>query len=515
MTRSSRVLDFYASKAWAIPEANLQEMYEIYKTALERKELGGYLDPEAVAARTGKPLDNTRTVINRNGVAVIPITGPIFRYANLFTEISGATSVDVLAKDFQSALDDRQVRSIVLDINSPGGEADGTAELAQHIFAARGQKPVVAYVSHLGASAAYWLASAADEIVANDAASLGSIGVVASVCIHKDKNHLEFVSSQSPNKRPNPQTESGRSQIQEWLDSLGEVFINTVARNRDMTAEDIIEQGGRGGLRVGAKAVKAGLADRLGTLEGVISELSTMDMATWKPKRKNVKADSVLDTSAQSDKGDLDMADEKKPADVKDEPKADAADLEKKIDAGIVGFFKKLTGSSAPEPPAPTKIAVDASEAKAEVAALRAESEAARKESAELKTQMAALQKQARETRFSALAKDWPGETPKHVAMLELLATTVEGGEESEPFTSYVSQQKAIAEQIKSATLFTEVGNSAPVEGSISAKVEADIKALTDTDPKLTYEQAYDRVRMGLSAALRKEFDSEQRRTAN
>jgi ClpP class serine protease len=273
-SRNAKLLDFYAGKAWAMPEANLQEMYQIYRMALERKEIGAYLDPEAVLAKTGKPLDNTRNVTVRDGVAVIPVSGPIFRYANLFTEISGATSIQALAKDFRQSLDDRAVRAIVLEINSPGGEADGTAELAQHILEARGQKPIIAYVSHLGASAAYWLASAADEIVANDAASLGSIGVVASVCIHKDKNHLEFVSSQSPNKRPDPQSEAGKSQIQEWLDSLGDVFINTVARNREMTPHQVIDQGGRGGLKVGQKAVDAGLADRLGTLEGLIAELA-------------------------------------------------------------------------------------------------------------------------------------------------------------------------------------------------------------------------------------------------
>src|SRR5437773_11452752 len=109
MASKRRLLDFYASKSWAILETNLQEMYEIYKSALERKALDTEFNPEAVAAKIGRPLDNSRTVTVRDGIAVLPVSGPIFRYANLFTEISGATSIEVLATDFQQALDDRAV----------------------------------------------------------------------------------------------------------------------------------------------------------------------------------------------------------------------------------------------------------------------------------------------------------------------------------------------------------------------------------------------------------------------
>ncbi|MEE4465088.1 S49 family peptidase, partial [Azotobacter chroococcum] len=143
-------------------------------------------DPEALEARLGKPLDNTRAVSLRDGVAVIPVTGPIMRYANLFTRISGATSTQELATDLQAALDDPKVRAIVLNVDSPGGEATGINELADMIHAARGRKPIKAYVGGTGASAAYWIASAADEVVVDDTALLGSIGVVVEVAIRKE-----------------------------------------------------------------------------------------------------------------------------------------------------------------------------------------------------------------------------------------------------------------------------------------------------------------------------------------
>jgi ClpP class serine protease len=87
-------------------------------------------DPVALQARLGHKLDNARTVAVRNGVAIVPVTGPIFRYANMFTEISGATSTKILATDIRQALDNPAVKAIVLNIDSPGGVASGINELA-------------------------------------------------------------------------------------------------------------------------------------------------------------------------------------------------------------------------------------------------------------------------------------------------------------------------------------------------------------------------------------------------
>jgi hypothetical protein len=86
-------------------------------------------DPEALEAKLGRPLDNTRMVTMRDGIAIIPVTGPIMRYANLFTRISGATSTQELATDLQTALDDPKVKGIILNVDSPGGEANGINEL--------------------------------------------------------------------------------------------------------------------------------------------------------------------------------------------------------------------------------------------------------------------------------------------------------------------------------------------------------------------------------------------------
>lgn len=258
------------SEPWAITQSALETILEIAERENEK--------PEAVAARLGRELQNTHTVIERDGVAVIPVTGPLFRYANIFTAISGATSYEILAQDFTVALDNPDINAIILNIDSPGGEVNGCAELANMIFAARGKKPIIAYASGDAASGAYWIASAADEVVASETSGLGSIGVVAVYRGAKpDKNApttIEIVSSQSPFKRLNPETDEGRAKLQTRIDAMAEVFVQTLARNRGIEAAQVLEQFGGGDILIGVHAVNAGLADRIGSLEKLIAEFS-------------------------------------------------------------------------------------------------------------------------------------------------------------------------------------------------------------------------------------------------
>lgn len=264
-----RIWNRIAGEPWAITETALHTILEI--AARENE------SPQAVAAKLGRNLQNTYSVMERDGVAVIPVTGPLFRYANLFTMISGASSYELIARDFTTALENPQIKGIILDIDSPGGEVNGVSELSNMVFAARGKKPVVAYASGDAASGAYWIASAADEIVVSETSALGSIGVVGMYQGKSGKSAeaVEIVSSQSPHKRLDPTTDDGRSRLQTRIDSMADVFIETIARNRNVSAENVQNHYGGGDVMIGAKAVSAGLADRVGSLEGLIAELSS------------------------------------------------------------------------------------------------------------------------------------------------------------------------------------------------------------------------------------------------
>lgn len=264
-----RIWNRIAGEPWAITETALHTILEI--SARENE------SPQAVAAKLGRNLQNTYSVTERDGVAIIPVTGPLFRYANLFTMISGASSYELIARDFTAALENPQIKGIILDIDSPGGEVNGVSELSNMVFAARGKKPVVAYASGDAASGAYWIASAADEIVVSETSALGSIGVVGMYQGKSGKSAeaVEIVSSQSPHKRLDPTTDDGRSRLQVRIDSMADVFIETIARNRNVSGENVQSHYGGGDVMIGAKAVSAGLADRVGSLEGLIAELSS------------------------------------------------------------------------------------------------------------------------------------------------------------------------------------------------------------------------------------------------
>lgn len=266
-----RALDLAQSEPWLITDAGLAEICQIASRTN---------DIDALVARTGRPLMNSRTVRMHDGVAVIPVTGPIFRYANLFVEISGATSTEILARDLRTALEDEAVRAIILDLNSPGGMASGINELANMVFEGRDQKTIIAYAGGNMQSAAYWIGSAAHEVVADRTAILGSIGAIMSVVdttVRDSKagvRTIDIVSSQSPDKRVDVAQDEGRAKIQKIVDDLAGVFVSQVARNRGTDVETVLERFGRGGSMVGQAAIEAGLADRIGSLEQVIAELS-------------------------------------------------------------------------------------------------------------------------------------------------------------------------------------------------------------------------------------------------
>ena len=263
---AQRAMNWIAQERWAIKAESLQLIMDIAGRTHEP-------DFEAVLAKRGTAINEESQSFIRGSTAVIPVSGPIFRYANLFTMFSGASSIEMMALDLQQAQDSPLVKSIILDIDSPGGMVSGTSEFAAMVRASR--KPVVAYVGNMAASAAYWIASAAGSIVMNDTAQLGSIGVVSGM-YKKDPNDevVEIVSSQSPNKRVDIETDEGRALVQKNTDELADVFIDAVAGYRGVTRDKVLSDFGAGGLLIGKNAIGAGMGDRLGSLELLIAQLN-------------------------------------------------------------------------------------------------------------------------------------------------------------------------------------------------------------------------------------------------
>lgn len=255
---------------WAMLPERIPAIFEI--AARENLGDGGL---EAIAARIGRPLDNTRSVTVRDGVAVIPVEGVIVPRAGLFSDISGGVSVDTLAADFATALADPGISGIVFLVDSPGGDKNGVPELAGAIYAARGQKPggIVAYGREMVASGSYWLAAACERVVVAPDAFVGSIGVVTAVAdpSQRSSRSIEFVSSKSPHKRLDPTTQAGQERILARVDAVADIFIGDVAKYRGVSVATVESDFGQGDMFVGQAAKDVGLVDEIGSFEGVVA----------------------------------------------------------------------------------------------------------------------------------------------------------------------------------------------------------------------------------------------------
>lgn len=233
----------------------------------------GRLSPAALLNAVPRKAARGERLANENGVGILFVRGPMFKRESLITQIFGFTTYEMLRRDLQAALDDKTIEAIALNIDSPGGEASGCDELANAIFEARKKKPIRAHVSGMACSAGYWIASAAEKVIVSDAAIVGSIGVALAMTPRNDPKEIEFVSSKAPNKRPDITSNAGRSRVQKMVDDLGDVFIAHVARNRGVSTETVAAKFGQGGVEIGAKAVKAGMADGVGQWPATLKAL--------------------------------------------------------------------------------------------------------------------------------------------------------------------------------------------------------------------------------------------------
>ncbi|GEM_PF-1658640 len=238
---------------------------------------------EALSNQNGSARENERLTEQRGDVGILNITGPIIRYGGMM-EISGYCSLQRCSDELKKLEDDNSVKTIVLKIDSPGGQASGIDQFANMV--SKSNKRTIAYVDDLAASAGYWMASAANEIVASSTSMVGSIGVVYSLADDSKKKSkegvrkIEIVSTISPKKRPDISSEEGQAQIQSWADKLGAKFINAVAKNRNVSAETVMGKFGQGDLLISDDALEVGMIDSIKDYETLMDELQSGNNTT-------------------------------------------------------------------------------------------------------------------------------------------------------------------------------------------------------------------------------------------
>ena len=261
---------------WAIIPEELQEMRQIYETHMK----GERIDITEFEARINEVVERPGYKIFQNGIAVIEISGVLTKKTSFFDRLFfGTRSTNDIRNIFNNAINDLQVDSILLYVDSPGGNVDGTQELARTIYGARGKKPIYAFSDGMIASAAYWISSAADKIyISGDTTEVGSIGVVA---IHTDFSEMdkmdgikitEIVAGKykriaSSNK---PLTKEGAEYIQSQVDYIYSVFIQDIALFRGVSEEEVSTKMAEGKIFIGKQAIDVGLVDGVSTMDQLL-----------------------------------------------------------------------------------------------------------------------------------------------------------------------------------------------------------------------------------------------------
>ncbi len=306
---------FLTAEAWAMEPA----VFNSLKTIVQRHAAGVRLSADEIRSlahkRAGVSVDvagvlddlmtegdvsNEPAMQIAGSTAIIPVVGVIARYAS---QINGpcqdqGRSADALQEDLAAAIADPAVKQVVLRIDSPGGTVAGTAEIADAIrrVSAAG-KPVIAFIDGWAASAAYWLASQCDEIVAGaTTAGAGSIGVI---CAYVDASKaladegyqvdvFRSVDLKAPGAMNEKLTTEQKVSIQRKILELHDAFEQAVAAGRGFTAEQIAKVA-TGEMWAAGPAMKLGLVDSISSFGDLMARLdpaaaaALRTLATRKP----------------------------------------------------------------------------------------------------------------------------------------------------------------------------------------------------------------------------------------
>lgn len=236
--------------------------------------------PDAALISQGEKKSPGYEVIG--SVAVINLFGVLAHRGGIDANSNYILGYDWIGKRMDAALADPDVKSILLQIDSPGGEVAGAFEMAAMIKQAQAIKPVKAVVSSMAASAGYLLASGAGEIAISDTGIAGSIGVVLrhidlSKAAEMDGISVTYIYAGDRKIDGNPfqpLPDNVKADLQTQIDKLYSLFVTTVAANRNLTTEQVRAQQAQ--IYTGQDAIDAGLADRIATPDEMLADMQKL-----------------------------------------------------------------------------------------------------------------------------------------------------------------------------------------------------------------------------------------------
>ena len=249
------------------PDIYLKRHEKIHSMTLE--------DMQVVAAETVKT--DATGFKTFNNIAVIRIQGGLYKVRYFMDE----TSTMSLRRQVTSAANDKSVKAIVLDIDSPGGSVNGIQELGDAIKSASQSKPVIAQVSGMMASAAYWVGSQASKIYSSDKTSMvGSIGVKMVIYDYSEMYKKDGVKAiaidtgdfKSMGEPGIPITKAQIKDAQKIVDGIFKEFVQAVSEGRGLKEKEVMKSAD-GRVFLADEAADLGLIDGIRSFDETFSEL--------------------------------------------------------------------------------------------------------------------------------------------------------------------------------------------------------------------------------------------------
>ena len=287
------ILSAFVAEPWALDRDKMSAVTDF----LLFKADGGEYTPEEAALRSGKGRVQVETNKPAN-VALVPVYGVLSQRMTMMSEFSGGSSYQSLTQALHAALASEDIAAVVLEIDSPGGSVPGTMELAAEIRSLRGgAKPIIAHINSTAASAAYWLASQADEIVITPSGRAGSIGVYTShddvsAALEKAGIKRTYISAGEYKVEGNeaePLAKDAKAYIQARVDESYKAFVDDVALGRGVSSETVLADFGKGRMFGAVEAKKRGMVETIATLGETLARFGadTTPAAIQKIKTEN------------------------------------------------------------------------------------------------------------------------------------------------------------------------------------------------------------------------------------
>lgn len=290
------LIDFLSSP-WAITESALEQLQEIY--AMHTR--GEKIDVAGVEARLGRTLANEQRAytVEPGGVAVLSAQGVMSPRANLFMQISGGISTQMLTKQIDSMHADARVKSVLIAADSPGGNVLGVPAAIDALRALSADKPTVLVGEGTVASAMYWLGSAVNAMFIEGSTDVvGSLGVIMRLGWQAPSaNSVELVRGKYKRASLDGKqiSQEALAQAEGHLDYLYGLLVDAVAQHRGVTSDDVLANMADGRVFIGQQAIDAGLVDGFATVDAMVERLAT-NPAEFAQRRKAVFAPSARRT---------------------------------------------------------------------------------------------------------------------------------------------------------------------------------------------------------------------------